>query len=162
MIMTITKENDGLYAQVGGQAKHPIFQSAPGHYFWKVVEAKVQFVTDAQGNVTHGHFEQGSFKVDAIKLKDIETVKADTSLFESYKGVYKYKEGTNIKVTSKNGKLYGEATGDANYELLPLSDTEFLIRELNANLTFKKDATGKVNAIHIKFAGDERDAPRIE
>lgn len=162
MIMTITKEKDVLYAQVAGQAKHPIFQSSPGQYFWKVVEAKVQFFTDAQGNVTHGHFEQGSFKVDAVKLKEIQTGKADTSLFESYKGVYKYKEGTNIKVTSKNGKLYGEATGDANYELWPLSDTEFLIKELNANLTFKKDAAGKVNAIHIKFAGDARDALRIE
>ena len=107
-------------------------------------------------------FEQGNFKVDAPKLKDIEVTNADTTLFESYKGIYNYKQGTNITITSKNGKLYGEATGDANYELLPLSDTEFLIKELNANLTFKKDASGKVNAIHVKFAGDERDAPRIQ
>ena len=162
MIMTITKEEDGLYAQVSGQAKYPIYQSSPGHYFWKVVEAKIEFFTDAQGKVTHGHFEQGSFKVDAPKLKDIEVTNADTTLFESYKGIYNYKQGTNITITSKNGKLYGEATGDANYELLPLSDTEFLIKELNANLTFKKDASGKVNAIHVKFAGDERDAPRIQ
>ena len=75
--------------------------------------------------------------------------------------LYKYKEGTNITITSKNGKLYGEATGDANYELVPLSDTMFLVKELNANLTFKKDASGKVSSIHVKIAGDERDAQRI-
>jgi CubicO group peptidase (beta-lactamase class C family) len=162
MVMTITKENDGLYAQVSGQNKFPIFQSSPGHFFWKVVQATIHFVTDDNGNVTHGHFEQGSFKVDAKKMKDIQTVEADTTLFESFKGTYKYKEGTNIVITSNNGKLYGEATGVAKYELLPLSSTEFLISELNATLTFKKDGSGKVNAVHVRFAGDERDAPRIQ
>ena len=162
MIMTITKEKDGLYAQVSGQNKFPIYQASPGHFYWKVVEATVHFVTDDKGIVTHGHFEQGSFKVDAPKMNDVKTVQADTSLFESFKGVYKYKDGINIIITSNNGKLYGEATGDANYELLPLSPMEFLISELNANLTFKNDASGKVNAIHVKFRGEESDAPRIQ
>jgi CubicO group peptidase (beta-lactamase class C family) len=161
MVMTITKEKDGLFAQVSGQNKFPIFQSSPGHFFWKVVEATVVFMTDDKGNVTHGHFEQGSFKVDAAKIKDIQTVQADTSLFESFHGTYKYRENTNIIITSNNGKLYAEATGDAKYELLPLSPMAFLINELNANLTFKKDASGKVNAIHVMFRGDERDAVRI-
>jgi CubicO group peptidase (beta-lactamase class C family) len=162
MVMTITKEKDGLYAQVSGQNKFPIFQSSPGHFYWKVVEATVAFVTDDKGNVTHGHFEQGSFKVHARKMNDVKTVEADTTLFASFKGTYKYRENTNIIITSNNGKLYAEATGDAKYELLPLSPTEFLINELNANLTFRKDASGKVNAIHVKFRGDERDAVRIE
>jgi CubicO group peptidase (beta-lactamase class C family) len=162
MVMTVSKEKDGLYAQVSGQNKFPIFQSSPGHFFWKVVQATIAFVTDDKGNVTHGHFEQGSFKVDAARMKDVKTVDADTTLFESFKGTYKYRENTNIIITANNGKLYAEATGDAKYELLPLSPTEFLINELNANLTFKKDASGKANAIHVKFRGDERDALRIE
>lgn len=162
MVMTITKESDGIYAQVSGQNKFPIFQSSPGHFFWKVVEATVAFVTDDKGVVTHGHFEQGSFKVDAKKMKDLQTVAADTTLFPIFKGTYKYRENTNLIITSNNGKLYAEATGDAKYELLPLSPMEFLITELNANLTFKKDPSGKVNAIHVRFRGDERDAIRIE
>ena len=162
MVMTVTKEKDGLFAQVSGQNKFPIFQSSPGHFFWKVVEATVVFVTDDKGNVTHGRFEQGSFRVDAVKMKDIQTVQADTALFESFRGTFKYRENTDIIITSNNGKLYAEATGDAKYELLPLSPMEFLISELNANLTFKKDASGKVYAIHVKFRGDERDALRIQ
>jgi hypothetical protein len=162
MVMTITRGKDSLYAQVSGQNKFPIFQSSPGHFFWKVVEATIAFVTDDNGVVTHGHFEQGSFKVDAAKMKDVVTIQADTSLFESFRGTYKYKENTDIIITSNNGKLYGEATGDARYELLPLSPMEFLISELNANLTFKRDASGKVNAIHVRFRGDERDALRIQ
>jgi CubicO group peptidase (beta-lactamase class C family) len=162
MVMLITKEQDGLYAQMSGQGKFPIFPSSPGHYFWKVVEAKIHFITDAQGNVTQSHFEQGSFIVDAPKMKDLQEFKVDTALFEQYKGVYKYKEGTNIVITPRNGRLYAEATGDPRYELFPLSDTEFLVRELNATLIFKKDASGKVNALHVKVAGDARDAPRVE
>src|SRR5205085_6597574 len=46
MVMTITKEEEGLYAQVSGQPKYPIYQSSPGHYFWKVVEATVEFFSD--------------------------------------------------------------------------------------------------------------------
>ena len=75
---------------------------------------------------------QGNFKVDAPKMKEID------------------------------GKLYGEATGDANDEPVPLSDTMFLVKELNANLTFKKDASCKVSSIQEKIAGDERDARGIE
>jgi CubicO group peptidase (beta-lactamase class C family) len=161
MVMTITREADGLYAQVSGQAKHPIYQSSPGHYFWKVVEATVHFVTDADGKVTHGNFEQGSFKVSAPRLADIEYTTVDPAVFEQYKGTYKLREGTNIEITARDGKLYGQATGDALYQLQPLSDTAYHVKELNATLTFKKDTSGKVNSVHVKFAGDSRDAPRI-
>jgi hypothetical protein len=46
--------------------------------------------------------------------------------------------------------------------LQPLSDTEFYLRELNAYFTFRKDDSGKVNAIRIKFAGNDKDAIRIK
>jgi hypothetical protein len=161
MVMTITKEGDALYAQVSGQAKHPIYQSSPGRYFWKVVEATVHFVTDAQGKVTHGNFEQGSFKVSAPRIADMEYTTVDPAVFEQYKGTYKLREGTNIEITTRDGKLYGQATGDALYQLQPLSDTEYHVKELNATLTFKKDTSGKVSSVHVKFAGDSRDAPKI-
>ncbi|MBL7698745.1 MAG: serine hydrolase [Chitinophagaceae bacterium] len=158
-VMLITKEGDGLHAQLSGQPKFPIFPSGKGKYFWKVVPAKIEFVTDASGKVTHGNFEQGSFKVNAPRMKDIEIVKVDTAVFEQYKGVYTFRD-TELTITSQNGHLYGQAKGDALYELLPLSETEYLINELNARLTFKKEPSGKVNTITIKVSGIVGDAVR--
>ncbi len=86
-VMLISKENDGLYAQLSGQPKFPIFPSAPGKYFWKVVDAKIEFVSDAAGKVTHGKFEQGSAKIDVQKMKDLTFVQPDTTQFALYKGV---------------------------------------------------------------------------
>jgi CubicO group peptidase (beta-lactamase class C family) len=162
MVMLISKEGDNLFAQLSGQPKFPIYQSSPGNYFWKVVQAKIQFITDDKGKVTHGKFEQGSFKVDAPKMKDLVFANVDTAAFRPLVGTYKYKEGTNIVVFIENGKLYGQATGDSKYELLPLSEYEYLINELNASLTFKKDDTGKIVSVRVKFAGDDREAPKIQ
>ena len=160
-VMLISKENDGLFAQLSGQPKFPIFPAGKGKYFWKVVPAKIEFVTDAQGKVTHANFEQGSFKVNAPKMKDIAIVQADTTLFSSYTGLFKFRD-TEVTITSENGRLYGQGANEPKYELHPLSDTSFILNELNATLTFKKDAAGKVNIITIAVAGMISDAIRKE
>lgn len=158
MVMLISKEGEGLFAQLSGQPKYPVFQSSPGNYFWKVVEARIQFLSDENGNVTHAKFEQGSFNVDAPKMKDLTFVQVDTAVFRELVGVYKYRPGTDIKIFTENGKLYGQATGDNRYELFAISELEYHIRELNAGFTFKKDDQGKIKSVRIKFAGDDREA----
>lgn len=50
--LTVTMEGDHLDAQATNQPKVPIFAEAPDKFFYKVVEAQLEFSRDASGTVT--------------------------------------------------------------------------------------------------------------
>src|SRR6185369_14635614 len=64
-IMTVTREDEHLFAQLTGQPKFEIFPKSETEFFWKVVNARVTFVKDQSGKVTKAVHEQGGQKFDA-------------------------------------------------------------------------------------------------
>ena len=46
--------------------------------------------------------------------------------------------------------------------MLPLSETDFVIKELNAKIYFVKDENGKVNKFKLTMNGMDNELPRIE
>lgn len=58
--MVVTVENGRLFAKLGGQEKYEIFPSGPDKFFWKVVDARIEFERDASGKVIAArHFQNG-------------------------------------------------------------------------------------------------------
>ncbi|HEY9049803.1 MAG TPA: DUF3471 domain-containing protein, partial [Ohtaekwangia sp.] len=161
-VMTITTEADNLYAQLTGQSRFPIYPSAPAEYFWKVVEARIKFVRNDKGEVTHGHFTQGGFTIDAKKLAEESVVSVDQALYKEYSGKYSYGENIFISVTNENGKLYAQATNQQKLEIFPVSDKEFILKEMNGRVTFIRESTGKISKMIVDIAGQKKDAPRVE
>jgi CubicO group peptidase (beta-lactamase class C family) len=53
LVLTISKQGDRLMAQATGQGEIQLFPESETKYFLKVVDAKVTFVKDASGKVTH-------------------------------------------------------------------------------------------------------------
>jgi CubicO group peptidase (beta-lactamase class C family) len=51
-VITVTREDDKLMAQSTGQPKFQLFPEAETKFFLKIVDAQVEFETDATGNVT--------------------------------------------------------------------------------------------------------------
>jgi hypothetical protein len=100
-VMIITAENNNLFAQLTGQQKFPIFPSGEGEYFWKVVDAKIQFIKNAGGEVEYGNFEQNGNKLKVLKLKDEPIVSIDKALYTLYSGKYDYGNNMFITITRK-------------------------------------------------------------
>jgi uncharacterized pyridoxamine 5'-phosphate oxidase family protein len=69
-IMTCTREGKQLFAQVAGQPKNPIFAVAENTFVWKVVQAKVEFVKDENGEVARARHTQDGQTLDAPRLKN--------------------------------------------------------------------------------------------
>ena len=70
VILTVTKEDDRLFAQMVGQEKYDIFPKLETEFFWKVVDAKIEFVKDEQGKVTGAiHRQDGIDIIEAPKIK---------------------------------------------------------------------------------------------
>jgi CubicO group peptidase (beta-lactamase class C family) len=65
--LTITIEGDHLEAQATNQPKVPIFAEAPDKFFYKVVEAQLEFSRDASGTVTQVTLHQGGQNITGKK-----------------------------------------------------------------------------------------------
>jgi CubicO group peptidase (beta-lactamase class C family) len=160
-VMIITAENKSLFAQLTGQPKFPIFPSGEGEYFWKVVDAKIRFVKNAGGEVEYGNFEQSGNKLKVAKLKEEAIVSIDKALYVLYSGKYDYGNDLIITITNENDKIFAQATNQPKFEIVPLSEKEFTVRELNARLLFVKEPDGKISKFILDMAGQKKDVVRL-
>ncbi len=67
-ILTVTREGDKLMTQATGQGKAEIFPESETKFFPKVIEAKITFVKDESGKVTHLILQQNGER-KAMKIK---------------------------------------------------------------------------------------------
>jgi CubicO group peptidase (beta-lactamase class C family) len=162
MVMKVTSEQNQLFAQLTGQPRFPIFPSAPGEYFWKVVEAKVKFVKDDNGNVIYGDFVQGGARLKVQKLKEEQLFSIDPSLLDNYTGKYDYGNNFHITVIREENRLYAQGTNQPRIEIFPVSETEFTAKDINARVTFIKEGNIKATKLILDMGGQKREAPRIE
>lgn len=68
-VMVITRKDDQLFAKLGPQPRFEIFPMARDEFFWKVVEARVKFERDAQGNIIRAIHHQNGNTIQAPRLK---------------------------------------------------------------------------------------------
>jgi len=68
-ILTVSKEQDRLFAQLTGQTKFEIFPRSENEFFWKVVDAEITFVKDKEGKVIKAIHHQGGETINAPKLQ---------------------------------------------------------------------------------------------
>jgi len=160
-VMIVTSENNNLSAQLTGQQKFPIFPSGEGEYFRKVVNAKIKFVTNANGEVEYGDFEQSGNKIKALKLKDDPIVAIDKGLYTLYAGKYDLGNNMVITVTREADHIFAQATNQPALEIFPVSENLFMVKEVNAKLLFVKEPDGKVNKLILDMAGQKSEAARI-
>lgn len=160
-VLLVTLEDKQLQAQLTGQPKFPIFPSSKDEFYWKVVDARVKFVTDGNNNVTHViHYQNGS-QFEAMKLKDETPVAVNPAVFDKYVGRYDAGDYNTVIVTKENNRLFAEGANLPRYELLPASEKEFFLREVNARLWFRVSGE-KADSILINLAGNELTAVRIK
>jgi CubicO group peptidase (beta-lactamase class C family) len=162
-VLTVTKEGDHLFAQLGGQTKFEIFPKSETEFFWKVVDAQVTFVKDNSGKVVKAVHHQNGLTLNAPRLEDLVEAKVDPASYDSVLGKYDYGQGKAIMTVTREGNhLFAQLTGQPKFEIFPKSETEFFWKVVDAQVTFVKDEKGKViKAIHHQ-GGRTFDAPKTE
>jgi hypothetical protein len=68
-VLTVSREDTQLFAQLTGQPKLPIFPKSETEFEWRVVKAGVEFVKGDDGKITKAVHRQGEGKIDAPKIK---------------------------------------------------------------------------------------------
>jgi CubicO group peptidase (beta-lactamase class C family) len=161
-VMMITTSDNKLFAQLTGQARFEIFPSSQEEFFWKVVDARIKFIKNERGEIGHASFTQNGNNMNVAKLKEEVIVPINPALLDGYTGRFKYVGDMVVTITKENNKLFAQATGQGKLEMFPVSDTEFVLQEINARITFLKDDSGKVNKFKLRLNGADTELPRIE
>jgi CubicO group peptidase (beta-lactamase class C family) len=90
-----------------------------------------------------------------------EIVSVDSKKLTEYEGRFMVNPDRVLTVTTAGGKLYAEPTASPKFELLAISDNEFLRRDADITYTFTKGASGSIDKIRLKFPEGGGEAPRI-
>ena len=88
-------------------------------------------------------------------------VKLDPKLYDAYAGDYELAPGFIIKITNEDGKLMAQATGQSKFELFPLSETDFFLKVVSAQVTFVKDEQGVVTQLILNQNGRKTPGKKI-
>ncbi|MBD0367319.1 MAG: DUF3471 domain-containing protein [Flavisolibacter sp.] len=80
-------------------------------------------------------------------------------LLDSYTGRYKVKEGRVLTVSKIEDKRFAQPTGQGKLQLFPVSDAEFVLKEVNARITFVKGENGKADKLKLRMNGTDQELP---
>ena len=75
-----------------------------------------------------------------------------------YEGKYELRPGFVITITSKEQKLFAQATGQPQFELFAESPTKFFLKVVTASVEFHQDEQGNTNALTLFQGGREMKA----
>jgi CubicO group peptidase (beta-lactamase class C family) len=84
----------------------------------------------------------------------------DPKVLDSYAGDYELTPNLVLSITSDNGKLMAQATGQSKVELCASSETEFFLKVIDAQVTFVKDQQGKVTHLILHQNGRNMEAKK--
>ena len=161
----ITVEGNQLMAQATGQSKLPIIASSPTKFFYKIVDAQIEFLKDAKGVVSSLVLYQNNREMPAPRISDkVEERKAievSPAVLARYVGTYELQPKFNLMVTLEGSQLMAQASGQGKAPISASSETRFFLRSVDAEIEFFKNETGGISHLVLYQNQQEMKAPRI-
>jgi serine-type D-Ala-D-Ala carboxypeptidase/endopeptidase len=93
--------------------------------------------------------------------KQRRAIAVNPQLFNDYVGQYQLTADFILTVSTQQNRLYLQASGQPQVELLAESETQFFIQEVDAQVTFMRDRQGRVKHLILHQTGQNLPAPKI-
>ena len=158
-VLTIRKEADRLTGQATGQPRLGLTARSETDFQVSGVDASVTFMKDKDGKVTqlvlHQNGDHEARKISGDVPKDRVAIKLDPKILDAYVGQYELAPEATFTIRKDGEKLRAQLTGQASVPILPESETNFFYTVVDAQLTFVKDAKGKVTELVLHQNGDK-------
>lgn len=170
-IMTISRRGPHLFEQLGDEPEIEIFPESDTRFFVKGADVQFTFVKDSSGKAVKLIFRTGDgIDLAAPLAKDITEVKVDPAVYDSLVGKFDcgnaivddYGNAVALTVTREGNRLFAQFTGQPKFEIFSKSETEYFSKVVDAQVTFVKDAAGKVTKAIFHKDGQSIDAPKIQ
>jgi hypothetical protein len=158
-VLTIRKEADRLTGQATGQPRLGLTARSETAFQVSGVDASLTFVKDKDGKVTqlvlHQNGDHEAQKISSDVPKDRVAIKLDPKILDAYVGQYELGPDSIFTIRRDGEKLRAQLTGQPSVPILPESETNFFYTVVDAQLTFVKDAKGKVTDLVLHQNGDK-------
>ncbi len=109
---------------------------------------------------------EGQWKIVNVlwqyNIKDRKTVALDPKILAVYAGEYELKPDFIIAVTVEKDQLFLQATGQPRLAAFPSSETEFFLKDVEAQIRFVKDGEGKITQLIVHQGGNDAPARKIK
>ena len=104
----------------------------------------------------------GMIPPSALPPKQRTAIDLSVNALSPYVGVYELAQGTVLEMTLRNGALYAKSSngGDA-VRLWPETSSDFFAKEVDAQVTFSRDASGAVTGLILHQYGRHRPARKV-
>ena len=100
--------------------------------------------------------------VQIVNRLEGREIKIDSSVYDAYVGDYELAPNFILTITKEGEKLMGQATGQGKLELEPVSETQFTVSAVKANVSFEKDSAGKITGLILLQGGQTIKAKKIK
>jgi len=158
LVIHIFREGDQLISRAEGQVALPLYASGPNDFFVKIAPIALTFTRDATGKVTGLVLHQGA---DYVAPKVAEAAFAvDAKTLGEYAGVYSLGAFGDFIVTVKDGQLIAQLATQPAFQVYPSAKDKFFYKVVDAQLSFERDAAGKVIAVVLHQNGHDTRAPK--
>jgi CubicO group peptidase (beta-lactamase class C family) len=85
--------------------------------------------------------------IRVVRQLEGTAVKVDPSKFGDYVGDYQLNPNFVLSISKEGDKLFAARMGQPKMDVEPISETQFLIPQVKASITFERDTAGKVTGI---------------
>ncbi|HEY6829028.1 MAG TPA: serine hydrolase [Gemmatimonadaceae bacterium] len=83
------------------------------------------------------------------------------SVLAGFTGKYQLAPGVIFEVTAKDSALFVQPTSQPTFRLWPETEVDFFLKEIDAQVTFVRDAQGRVTGLVLHQNGANQTAPRL-
>ena len=94
-------------------------------------------------------------------MKQRVAIELGADALAAYVGTYQLAPTFAILVTLKDGALYGQATGQPAVRLWPETPSDFFLKEVDAQVSFVRDAQGAVRELVLHQNGQNVKGPKV-
>jgi hypothetical protein len=95
-----------------------------------------------------------------VKQRTAITLPATT--LARYAGTYQLAPNFAIEVTADGDALYAQPTAQPKFRLWPETEVDFFLKEVDAQITFIRDANGTVSGLMLHQNGQNMPAPKVK
>ncbi len=160
----ITLEGNQLMAQASGQSALPIYPSSEAKFFYKVVDAQIEFFKNGKGVIDHLVLHQNGREIPAPRTSDKVSQRTETkvspAILAKYVGAYELQPGVENVITLEGDQLMTQLTGQQKFPLFAESETKFFLKVVDAQVEFIKDPQGAVTHLLLRQGPNEIKARR--
>ena len=97
-----------------------------------------------------------------VKRLEGNETKVNAAGFAAYVGEYQVTPNQVLTISKEGDKLFAQMSGQEKLEVEAVSESQFLVSRVKANVSFEKDAAGKVVALLLAQSGRSVRAPKIK